>query len=99
LLWLSARYTTTTLASPAVIAAAACATTAPSASPPCGAWAKNDSSLMPSARTSIASLTVSNGATNRHIPSTSAGSTPASASAASTASIASSHAVLGSALA
>jgi hypothetical protein len=61
-------------------------------------WAKNDSSGMPSPRTSIASVTGSNGAVNRHMPSTSATSTPASPQAASTASIASSQAVAGSAL-
>ena len=94
----SARYTTTVDARPALTAAAACMTTAPSASPPCGAWAKNDSSGRPSPRTSIASVTGSNGAVNRHMPSTSATSTPASAHAASTASIARSQAVPGSAL-
>ena len=94
----SARYTTTTDARPALTAAAACITTAPSASPPCGAWAKKDSSGMPRPRTSMASLTGSNGAVNRHIPSTSATSTPASAHAASTASIARSQALPGSAL-
>ena len=82
-----------------MIAAAACATTAPSASPPSGDCAKNVSSRMPSARTSIGSLTGSKGAANRHIPSTSAGSIPASASAPVTASIARSHASRGSAFA
>lgn len=95
----SARYTTTVFASPALTAAAACMTTAPRASPPCGAWVNQASSRMPRPRTSCASVTVSNGAVNRHMPSTSATSTPASAHAASTASMASSQAVPGSALA
>ena len=97
-LWLSARYTTTTRASPAMIAAAPCAMTAPSASPPSGDSAKKVSSLMPRARTSMGSLTGSNGGANRHIPSTSAGSIPASAMALVTASTARSHAVPGRAL-